>query len=214
WNTLSGGDYDNNPSSSGSLPSGNDWETSFDVTALVTGDLEKLREYGMLMKLQTEGPLNEYQNIASREFVDPQDFAPYLEIDYSEMISSSTTTSGPVSTSTTSVPVSSTSSSILSTSSTTTSIIEETTTISSSTTTARLPLCFVETIYGKDSAEVVLLRYIRDHVLQATPEGREIVHLYYGWSPFIVSMIENDTEFREELRDIMDEILYYADEAQ
>jgi hypothetical protein len=33
------------------------------------------------MKLQVEGPISEYQNIAPREFVDPQDFAPYLDID-------------------------------------------------------------------------------------------------------------------------------------
>jgi hypothetical protein len=79
WTSLSGGDFDNGISSSGAIPAGNDWETSFDVTALVTGNLAKLRNNGMLMKLQSESG-DSYQNIASRESVDPEDFAPYLDI--------------------------------------------------------------------------------------------------------------------------------------
>ncbi len=79
WNTLDGGDYDHDISSSGTIPAGNDWETSIDLTTLVTGNLEKLRNHGMLMRLQSEIG-NSYQNIASRECVDPEDFAPYLDI--------------------------------------------------------------------------------------------------------------------------------------
>ena len=75
WNTLSGGDYDSSISSSGAIPAGNDWETSFDVTALVTGNLEKLRNNGMLMKLQSESG-DSYQNIASRESDRPGGFCP------------------------------------------------------------------------------------------------------------------------------------------
>ncbi len=80
WNTLDGGDFDSSVSSPGKLPSGNDWETSIDLTALAIQNLEKLRTNGMLIRLQTEGPVREYQNIASRECVDPEDFAPYLDI--------------------------------------------------------------------------------------------------------------------------------------
>lgn len=80
WNSLSGGDYDTSVFSSGSLPSGNDWATSIDVTTLVTGNLEKFRGNGMLLRLQAEGPLGLYQNIASSECIDPGDFAPYLDI--------------------------------------------------------------------------------------------------------------------------------------
>ena len=214
WNTLSGGDFDDSVASSGNLPSGNDWETSFDVTTLVTGNLEKLKANGMLMKLPVEGPLNEYQNIASREFADPQYFAPYLDIEYSESSSSSTTTE-PVQTTTTSLPVTSTTSSIITTSSTTTTEIEVTTTIetSSTTTTWTLP-CLAETIYGEDSEEVVILRYFRDHVLLAFPEGRELIQLYYAWSPFIVRMIENDLELRNEIKKSMDEFLNIIKESQ
>ena len=214
WNSLSGGNYDNSISSSGAVPAGNDWETSFDVTAIVVGNLEKLRDNGMLMKLQVEGPLNEYQNIASREFEDPQDFAPYLDIEYSESSSSSTTTE-PAETSTTSMPVTSTTSSIITTSSTTTTVIETTTSIiTSSTTTARKPPCLIETIYGEDSDEVVILRYIRDDVLRRTPEGREIIQLYDAWSPFIVRLVEKDHELSDEIKNSIDEFLNVINDSQ
>ena len=96
WNTHSGGDYDAGVFSSGSLPAGNDWEAAIDVTTLAKGNLAKLRDNGMLMRIQQEGPTKEYQNIASRESTDPEDFAAYLEIVYS--VPSSTTTTMPVST--------------------------------------------------------------------------------------------------------------------
>jgi hypothetical protein len=207
WNSLDGGDYDSGIAASGNLPAGNDWETSFDVTALVAGNLQKLRDNGMLMRLQTEGPLSEYQNIASREFEDLQDFAPYLDIEYSESSSSSTTTE-PLKTSTTSMPVSTTTSSIITTSTTTTTIFIDTTTIvSSSTTTSRIPPCLVESIYGEYSEEVVILRYFRDQVLRNTPEGREVIQLYYMWSPFIVRLVEEDNEFRDEIKMTIDEFM-------
>lgn len=217
WNTLSGGDHDSIVSS-GSLPAGDDWEASIDVTALAIGNLEKLRNNGMLIKLQNESGISTYQNIASRECIDPQDFAPYLDIEFSE-ISSSSTTSEPVETSTSSSLITSSTSSIddpltttstIQVSSTTTTLIEETTTIvtTSSTTTSSFWPCPVEIIYGEESDEVLILRYLRDHGLQATPQGRELVQLYYAWSPFIVRMIEKDPELQYELRDTLDELLH------
>lgn len=217
WNSLSGGNFDGSVASAGSLPSGNDWAASLDVTAIAIGNLEKLRVNGLLMRLQIEGPLSAYQNIASRECIDPGDFAPYLDIEYSG-ISSSSTTSEPVETSTTSSLVTSTTSSIdnpltttssINVSSTTTTIKDDTTTIiTSSTTTGRKPPCLVETIYGVNSEEAMILRCCRDHILQSTPEGRELVQLYYAWSPFIVRMIEIDPELQYEFRETLDELLH------
>ena len=210
WNTFHAPTddyYDTDISSPGNLPSGNDWETSFDVTGLLAGKLEKLRNNGMLMRLQNESG-DSYQNIASREFVDLQDFAPYLDIEYTENTSSSTTTE-PVTTSTTSIPATSTTSSINTV--TTTSMISTssitTTIITSSTTTTRKPPCLMENMYGEDSEEVVILKHVRDHILQGTPQGREIVKLYYAWSPFIVRMIENDPDLQDELKEMLDVFL-------
>jgi len=67
--------------------------------------------------------------------------------------------------------------------------------------------CPSEEIYGENSVEVELLRYFRDNVLSATPEGREIIRLYYQLSPVIVMAMRNDGEFREEVKEMIDGIL-------
>jgi hypothetical protein len=165
WNTLSGGDYDDSVVSPGTLPEGHDWESSIDVTALVKGNLNKVREYGILIKLQAEGQVDTHQKVASRESTDPEDFPAYIEIVYSDSTSSTTTT--------TSVPT----------------------------------LCPVEEIYGERSEETELMRYLRDNVLSPTPEGQEIIRLYYEWSPAIVQMINKDEPFRKEVKQIIDGVL-------
>ncbi len=58
WNSLSGGNYDASVFSSGSLPSGNAWKTTINVTTLLAGNLHKARTNGVLIKLTTEGPIN------------------------------------------------------------------------------------------------------------------------------------------------------------
>jgi hypothetical protein len=62
-------------------------------------------------------------------------------------------------------------------------------------------------IYGEHSEEAELLRYFRDNVLSQTPEGQEIIKLYYEWSPAIAEMMENDEEFKEEIKDMIDGVL-------
>ena len=108
--------------------------------------------------------------------------------------SSSTTTSIQLTTSTTS-------------SSTTTSIRPTTSTTSSSTTTVKKCPCLIEKIYGEDSKETELLRYFKDNLLNQTPEGRELIKIYSQWSPILVKVIEEDEEFKEEVKEIIDEIL-------
>ncbi len=78
------------------------------------------------------------------------------------------------------------------------------TTSTSSTTTAFIPPCGAEAIYGEESEETELLRYYRDNVLSKTPEGRELIKLYYLWSPTIVRAMEQDEEFKEELKQMLD----------
>jgi hypothetical protein len=67
--------------------------------------------------------------------------------------------------------------------------------------------CLLETIYGEFSPEAELLRYFRDHLLSATPEGQELIRLYYQLSPGIVGLIEGDEPFRKEIKDLVDEML-------
>jgi hypothetical protein len=68
-------------------------------------------------------------------------------------------------------------------------------------------ICPVEIIYGTDSYETELLRSIRDNVLSKTPEGLELIDLYYQWSPVIVSAMERDEDFKQEVKDMLDEFL-------
>jgi len=104
-----------------------------------------------------------------------------------------------------------------STSSTTTSVIITTTTsflltttstINSSTTTSTSPQpCISESLYGENSAETEFLRYISDNVLSTTPEGQEIIRLYYEWSPIIVNAMEEDAAFKAQVKEMIDEVV-------
>jgi len=67
--------------------------------------------------------------------------------------------------------------------------------------------CPIELIYGEHSKETEYLRNFRDNLLSQTPEGKEIIKLYYEWSPAIVKAMEEDEAFEEEVKSIIDEIL-------
>ena len=74
-------------------------------------------------------------------------------------------------------------------------------------TTTPFLTCLSEEIYGEDSEEVELLRYIRDNILHKTAEGQELIKWYYQWSPLIIKAIEEDEEFKDELKEIIEELL-------
>jgi hypothetical protein len=71
----------------------------------------------------------------------------------------------------------------------------------------RYPGCALVAIYGEHSEETEALRYLHDNVLTQTPEGQELIRLYYEWSPAIVKMMENDAEFRAEVKEMTHGIL-------
>ena len=85
---------------------------------------------------------------------------------------------------------------------TTTTTVQVTT-----TTTAPGGPCPSQEIYGEGSLEVALLREVRDTVLSETPEGREIIKLYYQWSPVITMALRNDKAFKAEMKELLDGIL-------
>jgi hypothetical protein len=89
---------------------------------------------------------------------------------------------------------------------TTTVPVTTTTSIPSGTTTTVEP-CTSEAIYGENSEETELLRYIRDNVLSQTPEGQELIRLYYELSPVIVEMMEEDEEFKAPVKEMIDGVL-------
>ena len=68
-------------------------------------------------------------------------------------------------------------------------------------------LCPSTTIFAEDSEEVALLRYFRDNILTQTPEGREIINLYYQLSPIVVEVMKRDEEFKNDVKEMLDQIL-------
>ena len=79
----------------------------------------------------------------------------------------------------------------------------------SSTTTIKSPPddCVFLKIYDKGSEEIKLLRYVRDNILNQTHTGKELIRLYYEWSPAIVKIMEADKDFRQEVKDFVEEVL-------
>jgi hypothetical protein len=75
------------------------------------------------------------------------------------------------------------------------------------TTTTTVQPCPTEEIYGEYSEQTELLRYLRDNVLSTTPEGRELIRLYYELSPVIIKMMNEDEEFKGQVREMIDMIL-------
>ena len=72
--------------------------------------------------------------------------------------------------------------------------------------------CPLELIYGEDSPEATLLKRFRDAVLAKTDEGRQLIELYYEWSPLITERLSQSSEFKNKLKITIDENLPLAKE--
>jgi hypothetical protein len=90
---------------------------------------------------------------------------------------------------------------------TTTTTAAITTTSTVITTTTTVGICPSEAIYGEDFETTELLRYVRDSILSATPEGREIIKLYYELSPVIVKAMQEDEGLKQEVKEMIDGVL-------
>jgi len=92
--------------------------------------------------------------------------------------------------------------------STTTTVPPTTTTTMPGTTTTTIDedddLCLAELLYGKDEDETNLLRAYRDSVLSTTPEGQDIIRMYYEWSPGIRDWVKQDEQLRKDMRTVFD----------
>ena len=44
-------------------------------------------------------------------------------------------------------------------------------------------------------------------------EGRELIELYYQWSPVMVKVVEEDEAFKEELKNMIDKLLPMIEQA-
>lgn len=59
----------------------------------------------------------------------------------------------------------------------------------------------------EDSNDLTTLRKFRDEVLSKTPEGRELIKLYYEWSSAIVKEMAEDELFKKEVKGMIGEIM-------
>lgn len=77
------------------------------------------------------------------------------------------------------------------------------------TTTTTVPdsTCPAEEIYGQGSVEAALLRAVRDNLLRQTPEGQELIKLYYQWSPLMVRAMQADETFKQDVKAMIDGVL-------
>ena len=69
-------------------------------------------------------------------------------------------------------------------------------------------------IYGEGSEEVEILRSLRDNALSTTPEGQELIRLYYQWSPAIVEIMEENEGFKEDVEEIINGVLELTTEVE
>ena len=72
--------------------------------------------------------------------------------------------------------------------------------------------CPIVEIYGGHSEETELLRNFRDNILNKIQESQEIIRCYYQWSPGIVRMMEEDEEFKEWVKEMIDGVLPLIEE--
>lgn len=90
---------------------------------------------------------------------------------------------------------------------TTTTVKPSTTTAPITTTTTTKGICASEKIYGQNSKEAEMLRCFRDDILSKTVEGRELISLYYQLSPVIVEAMNENEEFKKDVKEMIEGIL-------
>lgn len=67
--------------------------------------------------------------------------------------------------------------------------------------------CPISFALNNDEEKIETLRRFRDEVLSKTPIGREYIRLYYEWSPVMVRAMEEDEEFKKEVKELIEHLL-------
>ena len=67
--------------------------------------------------------------------------------------------------------------------------------------------CAAEAALDNDQAKLDVLRTFRDEVLSKTPEGRSLINLYYELSPALAQAIDQDEEFKQEIKGLIESIV-------
>jgi hypothetical protein len=75
------------------------------------------------------------------------------------------------------------------------------------TTTESSQICPAGFLVGYNQKKMDLLRQFRDEMLGTTPEGRQLIKLYYQWSPVILKAMEADEDLKQDIKGMIDELL-------
>lgn len=67
--------------------------------------------------------------------------------------------------------------------------------------------CSLDILYGPDHPKLAILWEFRDEVLSQTPEGKEIIDIYYRWGPVLVEAMQQDENFK---RQVQIALLFYS----
>jgi beta propeller repeat protein len=67
--------------------------------------------------------------------------------------------------------------------------------------------CPLSVALEDDESQLDTIRIFRDNVLGQSSTGRELTRLYYQWGPVIADVMEKDEEFKEEIKEMIDDIL-------
>ena len=67
--------------------------------------------------------------------------------------------------------------------------------------------CLAEMVYRDNEEALALLRAFRNDILSQSAIGQELIKLYYQWSPVIVKAMEEDEEFKDEVKEMIDGVL-------
>jgi len=217
WNSLAGGDYTSD-NATGTLcqeilPGAPvNWRAQIDVTSLLAGNLDKIRDNGLLIRSAGEGSMKLHQNMAAREAYDITDRAAYLEIKVTPTtVLTSTTTSASssgggggggggggatTSSSSTSSIATTTSTSIPADDlSTTTTAVEpppETTT----TTTAEPQQCVIEQLLPGSPDQIAVFRKLRDERMAQSGSGLLLTALYYVYNKEASAILKSNAGLR------------------
>ena len=85
--------------------------------------------------------------------------------------------------------------------------------VPTTTTTANQTGCPIQTVYGEYAEEVKLLRDMRDNILDKTPEGKELIKLYYQLGPAVVMMMENNEGLKKTVKEMINGVMGLITEA-
>lgn len=75
-------------------------------------------------------------------------------------------------------------------------------------------LCPIVQIVGDNATVVESLRYFRDEVLSRTPEGLEIIRLYYQLSPSVVEIMEEDKELKAVVKELAGDVVEMLEQTE